>query len=72
VKIATGLVGVRGGLRADVIAGVTVAAYLVPQAMAYAQLAGLPPVTGLWAVLAVFFTLPTAVEAFHAAKVNDQ
>jgi sulfate permease, SulP family len=41
----------RGWLRADVVAGVTVAAYLVPQAMAYGQLAGLPAVTGLWAVL---------------------
>ncbi|KIF00709.1 sulfate transporter [Streptomyces sp. RSD-27] len=29
----------------------TVAAYLVPQVMAYAGVAGLPPVTGLWAVL---------------------
>ncbi|WP_328324509.1 sulfate permease [Kribbella sp. NBC_00382] len=52
MKIAAGLTGLWGGLRADVIAGVTVAAYLVPQAMAYAQLAGLPPVAGLWAVLA--------------------
>ncbi len=41
----------RGWLRLDVIAGVTVAAYLVPQVMAYAQVAGLPPVSGLWAVL---------------------
>ncbi|MDX6238672.1 MAG: sulfate permease, SulP family [Kribbellaceae bacterium] len=48
----TGLRGYqRGWLRADVVAGVTVAAYLVPQAMAYAQLAGLPAVAGLWAVL---------------------
>jgi len=39
-------------LRADVLAGVTVAAYFVPQVMAYAQLAGLPAVTGLWAALA--------------------
>jgi high affinity sulfate transporter 1 len=30
---------------------VTVAAYLVPQVMAYAGLAGLPPVAGLWAIL---------------------
>lgn len=29
----------------------TVAAYLVPQVMAYAGLAGLPPVAGLWAIL---------------------
>jgi len=28
-----------------------VAAYLVPQVMAYATVAGLPPVTGLWAAL---------------------
>jgi sulfate permease, SulP family len=40
-----------GWLRADVLAGVTVAAYLVPQVMAYAQVAGLPPVAGLWAAL---------------------
>src|SRR5262245_6185106 len=30
----------------------TVAAYLVPQVMAYATVAGLPPVSGLWAILA--------------------
>jgi high affinity sulfate transporter 1 len=63
VKFATGLAGLRGGVRADVIAGVTVAAYLVPQAMAYAQLAGLPPVAGLWAVLgplAVYALLGTS------------
>lgn len=34
------------------LAGLTVAAYLVPQVMAYATLAGLPPVVGLWAALA--------------------
>ncbi|MGD8201643.1 SulP family inorganic anion transporter [Ornithinimicrobium sp. W1679] len=41
----------RSWLRGDVLAGVTVAAYLVPQVLAYAEVAGLPPVTGLWAVL---------------------
>jgi len=41
----------RSWLRGDVIAGVTVAAYLIPQVMAYAGLAGLPPVVGLWAIL---------------------
>ncbi|MBT2406555.1 MULTISPECIES: SulP family inorganic anion transporter [unclassified Streptomyces] len=41
----------RGWLRGDLFAGVTVAAYLVPQTMAYAGVAGLPPVTGLWAAL---------------------
>lgn len=42
----------RSWLRGDVLAGVTVAAYLVPQVMAYATVAGLPPVAGLWAPLA--------------------
>ena len=39
-------------LRGDPFAGVTVAAYLIPQVMAYATVAGLPPVAGLWAALA--------------------
>ncbi|MEU5536188.1 sulfate permease [Streptomyces sp. NPDC020362] len=41
----------RDWLRGDLLAGVTVAAYLVPQVMAYAGVAGLPPVAGLWAIL---------------------
>jgi sulfate permease, SulP family len=38
-------------LRADLFAGLGVAAYLVPQVMAYATLAGLDAVVGLWACL---------------------
>jgi sulfate permease, SulP family len=41
----------RGWLRGDVLAGVTVTAYLIPQVMAYAELAGLPAVAGLWAAI---------------------
>ena len=41
----------RTWLRGDVLAGVTVAAYLVPQVMAYAEIAGLPAVVGLWAIV---------------------
>ena len=41
----------RSWLRGDLIAGVTVAAYLIPQVMAYAAVAGVPPVAGLWAAL---------------------
>ncbi|MEV2216124.1 sulfate permease [Streptomyces sp. NPDC050997] len=41
----------RSWLTGDLLAGVTVAAYLVPQVMAYAGVAGLPPVAGLWAIL---------------------
>ena len=48
------------GLRRDLLAGVVLAALLVPQGMGYAQLAGLPPVTGLYATLiplVVYFLL---------------
>ena len=41
----------RRWLRGDVVAGVTVAAYAVPQVMAYAELAGLPAITGLYATV---------------------
>lgn len=39
----------RRDLRADLAAGLTIGAMLVPQAMAYALLAGLPPEVGLYA-----------------------
>ena len=38
-----------GQIRSDLIAGITVALVLIPQSMAYAQLAGLPPYYGLYA-----------------------
>ncbi|WP_017326639.1 SulP family inorganic anion transporter [Synechococcus sp. PCC 7336] len=38
-------------LRGDILAGLTVAAYAIPQCMAYGELAGMPPVAGLWAIL---------------------
>ena len=40
-----------GWLRADVIAGLTVGAMLIPQSMAYAELAGLAPEFGFYAVI---------------------
>jgi high affinity sulfate transporter 1 len=42
----------RGWLRSDVVAGIVLAAILVPQGMAYAELAGLPPVNGLYTTTA--------------------
>lgn len=42
----------RRWLRSDVLAGLTVCAYLIPQVMAYAQIAGLPAVVGLWGMCA--------------------
>src|SRR3954467_3212323 len=37
-----------GWLRQDLVAGLVLTALLVPQGMAYAELAGLPPITGLY------------------------
>ncbi len=42
----------RGDLLGDLIAGIIVAIMLVPQSMAYALLAGLPPQVGLYASIA--------------------
>src|SRR5262245_20544150 len=39
------------GLRGDVVAGLTVAAVAVPQGMAYALIAGLEPVYGLYTAI---------------------
>ncbi len=50
-------------LRADFVAGLTVALVLVPQSMAYAQLAGLPPYFGLYAAF-----LPVAVAALWGSS----
>lgn len=50
-------------LRADAVAGITVALVLIPQSMAYAQLAGLPPYYGLYAAF-----LPVAVAALWGSS----
>jgi high affinity sulfate transporter 1 len=42
----------RSWLRFDLVAGIVLAAILVPQGMAYAELAGLPAVTGLYTTIA--------------------
>src|SRR4051794_41557633 len=51
-SIAPGLANLRSyqmrWLRKDVVAGLVLTALLVPQGMAYAELAGLPPITGLY------------------------
>ena len=38
----------RRWLPKDIVAGLVLTAILVPQGMAYAELAGLPPITGLY------------------------
>ena len=57
------MLGSRRVLRADLIAGITVALVLVPQSMAYAQLAGLPPHHGLYAAF-----LPGIVAALFGSS----
>src|SRR5688572_16967049 len=52
-----------GVFRADVIAGVTVAMVLIPQSMAYAQLAGMPAYYGLYAAF-----LPVIVGALWGSS----
>ncbi|MGW0026801.1 SulP family inorganic anion transporter [Rhodococcus sp. NPDC003383] len=58
-RTATSLFGVMPGLEAvatyrrnwlakDIVAGIVLSTLLVPQGMAYAELAGLPPITGLY------------------------
>ena len=54
---------VRSVLKADLIAGTTVALVLVPQSMAYAQLAGLPTYYGLYASF-----LPVIVSALFGSS----
>lgn len=55
----------RAWLRPDLVAGVVLAAILVPQGMAYAELAGLPPVTGLYTTIACL----VAYAAFGPSRV---
>ena len=50
-------------VRSDLVAGITVALILVPQSMAYAQLAGMPPVYGLYTAL-----LPVIVGALFGSS----
>ena len=53
----------RETFRADLVAGVSVAMVLIPQSMAYAQLAGLPPHYGLYAAF-----LPVLVGALWGSS----
>ena len=53
----------RGDLRGDLTAGLTTAVMLIPQGMAYAMLAGLPPIYGLYSSL-----VPVAIYAIFGSS----
>ncbi|HHH28318.1 MAG TPA: solute carrier 26 family protein, partial [Polyangiaceae bacterium] len=53
----------RATFRSDLLAGLTTAVMLIPQAMGYAMLAGLPPIIGLYASL-----LPLVVYALFGTS----
>ncbi|WP_036566808.1 SulP family inorganic anion transporter [Nocardia sp. BMG51109] len=55
----------RPWLRADVLAGLTVWAVLVPEALAYASIAGVPPVVGLYAAVPALVLYALAGSSRH-------
>jgi SulP family sulfate permease len=52
-------------LHADLVSGVTVGVMLVPQGMAYAVIAGLPPIYGLYAALVPLLVYPLLGTSRH-------
>lgn len=55
----------RSWIRPDVIAGLTVWAVLVPEALAYATIAGVPPVVGLYAAIPSLILYAAAGSSKH-------
>lgn len=51
--------------RSDAVAGLTVGVMLIPQGMAYAVIAGLPPIYGLYAALVPPFIYPLLATSRH-------
>lgn len=61
----------RRNLRGDLLAGVTVTAYLIPQVMAYSTLAGLSPQTGLW-IIVVTLTIYAIIGTSRVLSVGPE
>ena len=57
----------RADLRGDAVAGLTVGVMLIPQGMAYAVIAGLPPIYGLYAALVPLLVYPLVGSSRHLA-----
>ena len=65
----------RAWLRGDLVAGLTVWAVLVPEALAYATIAGVSPVVGLYAApgaLLLYAALRQLAAPGHRADVGDR
>ncbi|QNG21038.1 SulP family inorganic anion transporter [Rhodococcus triatomae] len=66
VPVFTSLHGYRPGwIRPDIVAGLTVWAVLVPEALAYATIAGVPPVVGLYAAVPALILYAAAGSSRH-------
>ena len=61
----------RRDLRGDAMAAITVTAYLIPQVMAYASLAGVPPQTGL-AVIVVTMVIYALIGSSRLLSVGPE
>ena len=55
----------KGGLSKEIFSGITLAALVIPLNIGYAQVAGLPPVTGLYAAI-----VPLAIFALLTSSRN--
>lgn len=61
----------RRDLRGDLVGGVTVTAYLIPQVMAYSTIAGLPPQSGL-VVIAVTLVMYALIGSSRLLSVGPE
>lgn len=61
----------RSAVAADVLAGVTLAALAIPQALGYAKIAGMPVVTGLYALLLPMALFAVAGSSRHLVVAAD-
>jgi sulfate permease, SulP family len=65
-KVFQSLQGYESGwLRPDVVAGLTVWAVMIPEALAYASIAGVPPVAGLYAAVPALVLYALAGSSRH-------
>jgi SulP family sulfate permease len=61
----------RGWFRADLMAGISVCVVMIPSVIAYAELAGLPPINGLYASLAALIGYAIFASSRHVIAGPD-